>query len=298
MIDKIAAVLRLLRPKSWLKNFIVFAALIFANRWHDPASLLSSSLIFAGFCFVASTVYIINDWVDLPRDRKHPEKANRPLAAGEISLKTALFTGIILLLLAGSCVYLIPFSTRLVVLKVYLVYFLLMSTYNLWLKNIFGLDILTVAAGYVLRALVGGWGISVPVTTWFKLSVFFLSLLLITGKRRAELNALSAARIKSFRPVLASYSKFLLDRLVSISAGAALITYSLYTIVGGGREISIRWMPYSILFVIYGLFRYFYLLYEEERGEAPEKLLLEDLPLQLTVVGWLAYILFLFAAVG
>ncbi len=297
MQTKFRAIVKIIRPRSWLKNFIIFAALLFANRWHDFNYLLSSLLIFSGFCFLASAVYVLNDWFDRKKDRKHPRKSSRPLASGELSPGVAFSLTVVLILFAGGCIYLIPLATKKIVLEIFVVYFCIMMAYNSGLKNIFGLDILIVASGYMLRALAGGWGIGVPVTAWFKLSIFFLCLLLITGKRRAELVAIEN-RIKETRPILDHYSEFLLDRLIVISAAAALITYSLYAVVGGGRDISGRWMPYSILFVVYGLMRYFYLIYQKDRGEKPENLFLQDFPLQLCISGWVIYILLLFMVTG
>lgn len=285
---------RLLRPRSWVKNFLVFAALLFSGQWYHPGKVLVSLTVFAGFCTLASTVYVWNDWRDRHRDRRHPRKQNRPLASGEISGRGGLAAGGLMALLTLGFVGLVPPGGRPGIAVVFGGYAGLMVLYNVGLKNVFGVEMLMVAVGVMLRAVAGGVGIDVPLTHWFILCLFFLCVLLVAGKRRHELRGLSAEDGRLHRPVLEEYSEAFLDRLITVAAAAALVTYSLYTVEGGSQFGAPVLLPYSILFVLFGLMRYLYLLYVDQRGGAPEALFLLDGPMLVCVLLWAGYILFLF----
>ncbi len=281
--------LRLLRPGSWTKNLLVFAALLFAGRWHDPRALGAALLVGVGFCLLASMVYILNDWLDRKRDRLHPDKQDRPLASGEINAGQALLVEVALALGVGTMLLLLPGSRRPGVALVFGVYGVLMLGYNAGLKHVLGLDVLIVSVGILLRALAGGVGIGVKITHWFTVCVFFLALLLVAGKRRFELSQFSDDTAPDHRPVLARYTRPLLDRLITISGASAVVTYSLWTVTERSAErFSSDVLPYSIVFVVYGLIRYLSLIYEG--GGAPERLFVKDGPLVLCVLLWSLFI--------
>ncbi len=284
---------RLVRPRGWIKNFLVFAALLFSGEWHRPELILVSLTVYVGFCSLASTLYIWNDWRDRHRDRLHPRKQDRPLAAGEISGGGALGAGVLMLGLTGGCLALLPPGGRFGVAAVFVGYTGLMVLYNVGLKHLFGLDMLIVAVGVMLRAVAGGVGIGVPLTEWFILCLFFICVLLVAGKRRHELRRLSPEDGREHRPVLGEYSETFLDRLITVVSAAALVTYSMYTIEGGAQFGAPALLPYSIPFVLFGLMRYLHLLYVDRRGGVPESLFLDG-PMLVCVLLWVGFILFLF----
>lgn len=285
-----SAWVRLLRPGSWNKNILVFAALLFAGRWNDPVAIGSALIVGVGFCFLASMVYILNDWLDRERDRLHPEKRHRPLASGAISGLGAVLAEVVLALGVGGAIVLLPEARRPGVAGVFGVYALLMVGYNAGLKHVLGLDVLIVSVGILLRAIAGGLGIGVVITHWFTVCVFFLALLLVGGKRRFELSQFSGETARKHRPVLGAYTRPLLDRLITISGASAVVTYSLWTVTDrSAQRFSAEFLPYSIVFVVFGLIRYLYLIYQG-KGGAPERLFVNDVPLIVCVVLWTFFI--------
>jgi 4-hydroxybenzoate polyprenyltransferase len=267
--------LALMRPRQWTKNLLVFAALVFSIRESDMNML---GLAFAGFvlfCLVSSCVYMLNDYVDRERDRMHPEKKNRPLASGALHPQTALLFGFVLL---TSCLVL-SFRLHPVFGFVLSAYYCLNVLYSLRLKHVVIIDVLIVASGFVLRAVGGGVVIGVPLTPWFLLCTLLLALFLAIGKRRHEL-ALKQRGSGSHRIVLESYSMEMLNQMSGIVTTATIMSYALFTFTSG-HTIQLMW---TLIFVLYGVFRYLYLIHMEGKGGRPEKLLLEDKHILLTVV--------------
>lgn len=290
---------KLLRPTSWVKNTLVFSALIFSGRWQDPSSVFVCLLIFVLFCLVASSLYIINDWRDRFQDRKHPRKKHRPLAAGTISGKGAIFGLVGLWCLAGLLFLLVPSANALPVAVVLLSYFVLILGYNAGLKDVAALDMIVVAVGILLRALAGGVAIGVSITNWFILAILFIALLLVAGKRRREYLELQPDGSEKHRPVLAQYSEHFLNTVITIMACASILTYSLYTLEGQTTQVTARWaLPYSVLFVIFGILRYLLLIHVEEDGARPERIFVTDVPMIVCVLLWVGYILALFRLDG
>ncbi|MDT3427928.1 4-hydroxybenzoate polyprenyltransferase [Paenibacillus forsythiae] len=264
-----------LRPKQWTKNLLVFAAPLFSFETVTPAALINSLAGFLLLCFVSGCVYIVNDYIDREADRNHPVKRYRPMASGELHPQIALAFGA--LIMAGSLVlsYLLnPLFTLLLA-----VYFGINVAYSIRLKHVVIIDIMIIAAGFVLRAIAGGLVIHVPFTPWFLLCTLLLSLFLATGKRRHELFLLQNDK-GSHRKVLEQYSYELLDQISGIVTTATIISYSLFTFTSG-RTIHLMW---TIPLVIYGMFRYLYLIHIEKKGGAPDKVLLEDRHIQITVI--------------
>ncbi|MFB6345007.1 MAG: decaprenyl-phosphate phosphoribosyltransferase [bacterium] len=287
--------IRLLRPTSWVKNTLVFSALIFSGQWQNPSALLVGLEIFVIFSLIASSLYVLNDWRDRVRDRNHPRKKHRPIASGEIGGRGAVVGFVVLWLISFLMLTFIPSGTVLPVMVVLTSYVLLILAYNFGLKNVAPLDMLIVSVGLLLRALAGGVAIGVSITNWFMLAIFFIALLLVAGKRRRELIDLESAQMEAHRPVLGQYTERFLDSVISMMACASIITYSLYTLEGDTTRIAVRWaLPFSVLFVVFGILRYLLLIYVEDGGSRPERIFVTDPPMIACIVAWVGYILCLF----
>jgi 4-hydroxybenzoate polyprenyltransferase len=265
----------LMRPRQWTKNLLAFAALIFSVQQADMTMLGQALAGFVLFCLVSSCVYVLNDYVDRERDRLHPEKKHRPLASGAIHPQTALFFGFVLL----ACCLMLAFRFQFAFGVVLSVYFCMNVLYSLRLKHVVIVDLLIVASGFVLRAVGGGLVIGVPLTPWFLLCTMLLALFLAIGKRRHEL-VLMQNGSGSHRKVLESYSLEMLNQMSGIVTTATIMSYALFTFTSG-HTIQLMW---TLIFVLYGVFRYLYLIHMEGKGGRPEKLLLEDRHILLTVV--------------
>jgi 4-hydroxybenzoate polyprenyltransferase len=264
-----------LRPKQWSKNLLIFAALLFSFEMINAITVLNTLLGFILFCLVSGCVYILNDFVDREADRNHPEKQNRPMASGALNPQLALTFGGILLTTALLASYLLnPLFTVLLIF-----YFALNVSYSLSLKHVVIIDIMIIAAGFVLRAIAGGLVIRAPLTPWFLICTLLLSLFLAIGKRRHELFLLVNDN-GVHRKVLDKYSFTLLDQLNTIVTTATIISYSLFTFTSG-RTVHLMW---TIPLVIYGMFRYLYLIHIENKGGSPDRVLFEDKHILITVI--------------
>jgi 4-hydroxybenzoate polyprenyltransferase len=285
-----------LRPKQWTKNLLLFAGVFFAQRWSDSQSLLNACLGFAIFCALSGVVYVINDVLDVEQDRQHPKKCKRPIAAGKISPRVALICAILLGLISISASWIL-LPTAFTVLAV--LYLGLVTAYSLVLKHEVILDILILAVGFVIRAL-GGIEVlryegakPVEVTSYFLLTTLFLALFLASSKRRSEIVSLGD-KAGSHRKVLALYSREFLDVLLTLSIAGTIFSYSLWTTQGkfsrlgngGGDFDNTYLLVLTIPFVLYGMFRYLWLVMVKGEGGAPDALLLEDKPLLITVALW------------
>jgi 4-hydroxybenzoate polyprenyltransferase len=264
-----------LRPKQWTKNLLVFAALIFTIPHINIKMIYASGAGFLLFCIVSGCVYILNDLVDLEQDRNHPDKKNRPMASGDLPPKLAVGLG--LLLLIGAL--LISFYLNIYFAVILSCYLMLNLAYSFYLKNLVIIDVMTIATGFVLRAAAGAYVIGVPITPWFVICTALLALFLAISKRRHELT-LGQQQEGKQREVLALYSPQLLDEMNSIVTTATIISYALFTFTSG-RTIHLMW---TIPLVIYGIFRYLYLIHVENKGGKPDEILLEDMPILITVL--------------
>jgi 4-hydroxybenzoate polyprenyltransferase len=284
--------LRLLRPKQWIKNLFVFAALIFARDLFQPPLLGLTAVAFVCFCLASSGVYIINDILDVEHDRNHPVKCHRPIASGRIPADVALCLA--LMLLAASLIG--SFRVTWPLGLVTMVYISIMVLYSLWLKQQVILDVFTIASGFILRVVAGAAATGVYLSPWLLLCTVFLSLFIALGKRRHELYLLND-NAAEHRSALSSYSFAFIDQMVGIATSATIISYSLYTFLAPTN----RNLIYTIPFVLYGLFRYLFVIYQQQSGGAPEEVLLSDRPLLVAVVLWIiacAVILYLGAVPG
>ncbi|WP_334071879.1 MULTISPECIES: decaprenyl-phosphate phosphoribosyltransferase [Paenibacillus] len=281
-----AGLLRLLRPKQWTKNLLLFAALLFSFEEIRTETMISTVAGFILFSLVAGCVYILNDYVDRERDRQHPVKKNRPIASGQVNPAHALLFGIVLLLLSVlTAFFLNPLFGVLCIF-----YFVLNVLYSFVLKHLVILDVMAIAAGFVLRAIAGGLLIHVPFTPWFLICAMLLSLFLAIGKRRHELTLLEG-NTGSHRKVLDHYSVTLLDQFNTIVTTATIISYSLFTFTSD-RTIHLMW---TIPFVIYGMFRYLYLIHMKNQGGSPDRVLFEDKPILITVILYVISVIFILA---
>lgn len=269
-----SAIIRLLRPKQWIKNTFVLAPLVFSATFTDIVSIQHAVIAFLLFCIASSTAYVLNDIRDVESDRKHPEKSKtRPIATGEVSTTQAYAVlGLLYGVLATACFY---YPAPMLVISGYVV---LNIAYSLYLKHQPVLDIFTIAIGFVLRVLAGSEAIGVPLSSWMFITTLSLALYLAAIKRRQEL----ARGKEGTREVLQHYTVSLVDRYAEMSGSSALMFYSLYIISDKPS------MMFTIPFVLFGLYRYWFVVESKGCGESPTDVLFADRQLQLTIIFWIA----------
>lgn len=263
------AYIRLLRPRQWVKNLLVFVPLLFAAPSFDWMARNAPSVLlaFLSFSLLSSAIYVFNDIRDLERDRFHPVKRKRPLPSGEVPVPSAALLGILLFLLSLAAGYPLGWTFLLVLLT----YALNNLLYTLYLKNYQLFDVFSIAFGFVLRVYAGAVAIDVPVSEYLFLTVFFLALFLAIGKRRYELLLLGDGG-KAHRRVLRHYSVYYLDQLMNISATLTLVVYTIYTLEGAREG-----MVFTVPIVVFGLFRYYHITHNLKRGEPSDDLLSDPL---------------------
>ncbi|MCX6037460.1 MAG: decaprenyl-phosphate phosphoribosyltransferase [Chloroflexi bacterium] len=275
------ALFKTMRPRQWTKNAFLFAALVFDGKLFHLPDFLRTLAGFGLFCLISSAVYIFNDLLDVEADRQHPLKKNRPIAKGQLPVPVALAAGATLSLLAIALGYLLAWQFALTIL----VYFAMMLTYSKWLKHVPILDVLILAAGFVLRVHAGTTLITVErFSPWLYVLMTLLALYLGFGKRRAEL-ALLADEATNHRKVLDGYTIPLLDQFITIVSGTTIVAYSLYTFFRPETP-SNHALMLTIPFVIYAIFRYLYLIQVKQIGGEPEEILLSDRPFQISIFLW------------
>jgi 4-hydroxybenzoate polyprenyltransferase len=285
----LAALFKTMRPRQWTKNIFVFAALVFDKQLFKAESFLHTLGGFLLFCLVSSSVYIFNDLADIEADQQHPEKRHRPIPSGRLPICVAWVAGILLLGIALACGYLLSPAFAIVIAA----YFLLNLAYSKWLKHILILDVLVLAACFVLRVDAGVRLIQVErFSPWLYVVMTLLALYLGFGKRRAEL-ALLTDDAGNHRKVLQGYTIPLLDQYIMIVSGMTIVGYSLYTFSAPNLPAN-HSMMLTIPFVVYAIFRYLYVIEVEHAGGAPEEILLSDRPFQLSMLLWAAAVLAVF----
>lgn len=282
-LTALLALLEGMRPRHWVKNGVVFAGLVFAQEMLNLPSVLISLGAFAIFCALSSSVYLINDIADLRNDAMHPTKRNRPLPSGRLSVGAAAWSAGALAIVGLVASDFINFPFFLLAAG----YFALNLAYSFALKNMLILDVFSVAAGFVIRAAAGAEAIGVEISPWLLVCSLLLALFLALSKRRHELVLLSEAA-ESHRSILAQYSPYLLDQMIAVVTASTLVTYTLYTMWPDTVEkFGTRGMVYTVPFVIFGIFRYLYLVHRKEQGGSPERSLVLDAPMLINVVLWL-----------
>ncbi|MFO7889305.1 MAG: decaprenyl-phosphate phosphoribosyltransferase [bacterium] len=269
---KIKLLLRSLRPRQWTKNVLLFAGLIFSrNLFHTPL-LIKTLEGFVCFCALSGSLYLLNDLLDVEQDRKHPEKSKRPLASGQLSVKTVVISAVILSGFALIWAFVIDTDFGYVAVS----YFLLIVGYTLWFKNIVILDVIIIAIGFVLRAIAGAEIIDVTISSWLLMCAIFLALFLGLCKRRHELLIMGDSA-ESHRRILGEYSTALLDQMISVATASTVIAYAFYTTAPVTIEkFGTRNLILTLPFVLYGIFRYLYLVHRKKLGGSPELILLKD----------------------
>jgi 4-hydroxybenzoate polyprenyltransferase len=275
--------LRIMRPKQWTKNVIIYAGLIFDGQLFILNSLVTVTVSFVLLCMVASAIYIINDVIDVENDRKHPRKKNRPLPSGQISIRAALIAalGLAVVGVGGALFYNVRFALIL------FAYLLLHILYSLRLKHVVLIDILTIMSGYVLRVAAGVIVISVArFSPWLYACTALFAMFLAIGKRRQEL-VLLGDNAATIRPIFMYYNMALLDEMLRLVTTSAFITYLLYTIetpsvLLASSNLALLTVPP----ITYIILRYLYLIYVKGEGSAPEDVLFSDRPLQLAIMTW------------
>ncbi|MFN0158656.1 MAG: decaprenyl-phosphate phosphoribosyltransferase [Bacteroidota bacterium] len=282
--------LKLMRPKQWVKNLFVFAPVIFAKGLFDPIQITLALKAFAGFCLAASAVYIINDIADIDADRGHPEKKYRPLAAGTMSISGA---GILLGLLL-VCTTLIALTMPPMYASILATYVLMNIAYSIKLKEVVLLDVFIIASGFMMRVLAGAFAIGAAVSSWIVLCTLFISLFLGFAKRRGELVASQSVGTSSERKVLNLYSVGFIDQMLTIAASGTVIAYALYTVAPRTVEVfGTDQMIYTTIFVLYGVFRYLYLIHTTTSTENPTNAIISDRTTLIVAGLWITTCVFL-----
>lgn len=272
-----------LRPKQWIKNAFILIPLIFAEKVFDYSSLFRSLLAAAIFCLVASAVYLINDVIDLDTDRSHPVKKYRPIAAGLISPMSAVVAATLLLMISLLCGFILGVDFIIVVI----IYLGVQAAYNAVLKEKVILDIFCVSSGFFLRVVAGAVAINVVISQWLIICTISISMFLSLAKRRNELTLLGLNNAQDHRRVLSEYSPYLLDQMIGVVTATTLLSYMLYCISPQIIEqFGTENLIYTFPFVLFGIFRYLYLIHSKERGGSPEMVLYTDWPLLTSVILW------------
>jgi 4-hydroxybenzoate polyprenyltransferase len=270
------------RPEQWTKNLLVFAGLLFGLKLFNLPAVFAASGAFVIFCALSGAIYLINDVSDRESDRQHPLKARRPIASGAVSTSTAIATAIILVLAGLAAAFGINVRFGVVAAA----YVTLQALYSGPLKHIVIIDVLTIAAGFVLRAVAGAEAVNVDISHWLLVCTILLALFIVLAKRRHELTLL-ADGATSHRPILSEYSPYLLDQMISVVTASTLIAYVFYTISPETQQkFGTPWLGLTIPFPLYGIFRYLYLVHQRKGGGSPADLLLTDRPLLACVALW------------
>jgi len=288
-LSQLRYLFRAMRPRQWTKNGIVFLAFVFSvgQQYHLSETstwlpkVLASLAAFACFAAVSSADYLVNDIRDIESDRAHPTKRRRPIAAGLLPVNTAWTAAVVLSLIGNAGAFALNWRVGMIILA----YTVLMVAYSYKLKHVVLIDLFVIAAGFVLRAMAGALAIDVPISPWLYVVTALGALFLGINKRRAELELL-ADGAANHRKILDEYTTDLLDQMASTVTAAVLMAYGLYTFTAEGLPKN-HSMMLTIPFVLYGIFRYLYLVHTKNEGGSPEEVLLRDVPIMLTVVGWI-----------
>ncbi|MBI4636242.1 MAG: decaprenyl-phosphate phosphoribosyltransferase [Candidatus Rokubacteria bacterium] len=282
----LTAILVSLRPRQWVKNLFVFAGLVFAQKLFTPLAWTALAA-FILFCALSGAIYLVNDVVDRERDRLHPEKRERPVASGRLGVGRALAIAVGLIVVSLGLSPLLSPGFALAALA----YTVLLVAYSFWLKHLIIVDVLAVASGFVLRAAAGALAIDVAISGWLLICTILLALFLALGKRRHEYWVLERDAAVH-RPSLVEYSAPLLDQMIAVVTASTVTTYALYTMSAETvAKFHTQLLPATLPFVIYGIFRYLYLLYGRRLGGNPSELFLNDGALLANTVGWIVAVL-------
>jgi 4-hydroxybenzoate polyprenyltransferase len=286
---KILEILRSLRFEQWIKNLFVFAPLIFSQNVFDMPLLIKTVLAFVLFCLLSGAAYILNDIQDLEEDKLHPIKSARPLASGRLKKKHALSACILLALLGLTGAYFL----NVYFFTVLLGYFILQIAYSSWLKHVVIIDVFLIATGYFLRVAAGALAIEVQISPWLFICTILIALFLALSKRRHELVLLDK-EAEIHRPILKEYTPQLLDQMIAVVTASTVISYCLYTVSGETiAKFGTKNLLFTVPFVLYGIFRYLYLVHQKDEGGSPEALIIKDKPLLVDLFLWIVTAMFI-----
>ncbi|MEI7541827.1 MAG: decaprenyl-phosphate phosphoribosyltransferase [bacterium] len=275
-MKSIGVLFDLLRVKQWTKNLLIYAALVFTSNLFNPIYFRSVTIGFFLLCFAASSLYIFNDLADYESDRLHPQKRNRPIASNKVNKIFALSLAILLMSFSLIGAYFLNFSFFILIIC----YLTMTTLYTLFLKHIVIVDVFILSIGFVLRAIAGALVLSVSISPWLLICTLLLALFLALAKRRNELTIPDAHK---HRKILEEYSIPLLDEMISVVTASTVIAYSLYTFYSP-TAVKHSYLMLTIPFVLYGIFRYLYLIHKKNMGGSPEAILLKDLPIMINVI--------------
>ena len=288
MVKLFWGIVKASRPRQWIKNFAVFAALIFSGTLFDPTNQIKTLAAFLLFCIFSSATYLLNDVFDVERDKLHPFKQKRPIASGLVPIPLAVSLALL------SIAIFLPFAYKLSPAFFFatLTYLIIQLFYSAFLKRIILIDVLAIAAGFVLRVYGGVWAIDAHLNVWFLLCVTSFALFLAIGKRRSERTLISSVTFPH-RETLLHYPENLLDILTSMFANSTWLTYAFFAFLQPpiqARHLPIpeaKYLMATVPVVLYAVMRYLYIIYEKKEGESPERVILRDKPLLITVIFWL-----------
>jgi 4-hydroxybenzoate polyprenyltransferase len=284
----LTAIFITMRPYQWVKNLVFFTALIFGGKLSIAHDVVATVIGFFLFCLLSSAVYLLNDAKDCELDRQNPEKRTRPVASGELKVSSARVASFVL----TAFVFLAAFSLPVLDPEIrgfgfgicLVLYYVQNLLYTWFFKQEAVLDVISISVGFVLRIEAGGFLIGAPISDWALICTFFLSLFLGLGKRRYELSMNEADDV-SHRPALKDYHPALVDQMLTVVLSATIVAYAIYTVSDKAKELTEN-LYYSLIFVVYGLFRYLYLIHKHEKGGDPTRTLVSDLPMLITIFLW------------
>lgn len=281
---KILKFIELMRPKQWVKNLFVFAPILFAGQLMNLPLLFQSVFAFIAFCGVSSSIYVLNDIIDVESDRVHKKKRYRPIASGDISIKQARILFAVLLVLTS----IISLKLNTYFIATIILYFVNNLLYTFKIKNVVLLDVFSISTGFILRVVGGAVAISVSISSWMIITTIFISLFLGISKRRAELSGPNQENLEKQRKVLSDYDVVFVDQLNTVAATGTILSYALYTVSEKAiASFHSDKLIYTTPFVIYGIFRYLYLLHQKNLGESPTQIVTKDIPIIINSLLWL-----------
>ncbi len=279
LFSKIRIILRLIRVSNWIKNLFVFVPWLFAKQLFEQESSIRIIIAFFSFCFISSFVYVLNDQLDIDSDRKHPLKKNRPIASGEVSAGTSYLIMAILFFISLGLASLLSIKFMIVLLA----YAILNYFYSLKLKDIVLLDIFSIAAGFVLRIAAGAVAIDVVISKWLLLTTLFISIFLAVMKRRSELVHCNGQNYS--RKVLSEYNLQIIDQISMVASSGVIICYALYTVAEQTiAKFRTERLIYTTIFVLFGIFRYIYLVHKQHNSENVAEVIIKDIPMLINLI--------------
>lgn len=280
------ALIEAMRPRQWTKNFFVFAGIVFSQRLLDAPAVVESVAAFCLFCLLSSAVYILNDIADADKDREHPAKRTRPIASGRLPVSLALPVAVILAVLGVGMSFLVTLPFALLSLT----YLALNLLYSFVLKHVVILDVLAVAIFFVIRAAAGAAAISVVISHWLLICTLLLALFIALSKRRHEL-VLLEENASAHRASLVEYSPYLLDQMIAVVTASTLMAYTLYTVDARTvAEFGSQRLMYTLPCVIFGIFRYLYLVHQKGQGGDPDRIIVSDRPFVVNLLVWVGIV--------